>query len=122
MIFYCCFCLSVDCNNFFLKFILWIPPDHDVLKVRLFVWAFAAIASTKEYYEYLTNKYCYRVGPFVWLTTFVLFLEFSISFKFGRLMFHEPFPWYVQLMWAVIGVLVLIGGIVAYKNQCKTAK
>lgn len=34
-------------------------------------------------------------------------------------MFTAPFPWYVQLMWSVIGVLVVIGGIVAYRNERK---
>jgi phosphatidylserine synthase 2 len=56
VLFYCFFVLAVDCNNFFLKFILWVPPDHKVLSVRLAIWAFSAIAATKEYYEFITNK------------------------------------------------------------------
>lgn len=39
--------------------------------------------------------------------------------KFGVDMFTEPFPWYVQLMWAVIGVFVLIGAAVAWNNERK---
>lgn len=55
VLFYCFFVLAVDCNNFFLKFIMWVPPDHKVLTVRLAIWAFSAIAATKEFYEFTTN-------------------------------------------------------------------
>jgi phosphatidylserine synthase 2 len=95
VIFYCFFVLSVDCNNFFLKFILWVPAEHDILKFRLAIWAFSAIAASKEYYEYMSNPYCYKFGPFVWLTCMTLLVEFSIIVKFGIHMFSEPFPWYV---------------------------
>jgi phosphatidylserine synthase 2 len=113
--------LSVDCNNFFLKFILWVPADHKLLSFRLAIWAFSAIAATKEYYEYVTNKYCYRFGPFVWLTCYTLLIEISIIVKFGRTMFHAPFPWYVQLMWVCIAVLVVIGFVIAFYNQNKNS-
>ena len=96
VLYYCFFVLGVDCNNFFLKFLLWVPPEHWILKARLAIWAFSAICSTKEYYEYLTNPYCYRIGPFVWLCTFTLFLEFSFIAKFGAPIFTEAFPWYVK--------------------------
>jgi phosphatidylserine synthase 2 len=114
--------LSVDCNNFFLKFIVWVPPDHGILKVRLALWAFSALAATKEYYEFISNPYCKRVGPFIWLTSFTLLIEFSFIVKFGSVMFTEPFPWYVQVMWAIIGVFVVIGAIVAYINERKQVK
>ncbi|CDW78531.1 phosphatidylserine synthase 2 [Stylonychia lemnae] len=119
VLFYCFFVLAVDCNNFFLKFIIWIPPEHKILQVRLAIWAFSAIAATKEYYEYVSNPYCKRVSPFLWLTCFTLLIEFSIIIKFGTQMFTAPFPWYVKLMWSVIGFFVLCGYIYAYKNDIK---
>lgn len=119
VLFYCFFCLAVDCNNFFLKFIMWVPPEHKILQVRLAIWAFAAIATSKEYYEYNTNPYCKRVGPFIWLSTFTLLLEFSVIIKFGKDMFTAPFPDYVKLMWAVIGFFILLGAAYAYRNERK---
>lgn len=117
--FYCFFVLSVDCNNFFLKYIMWVPPEHKILQVRLAIWAFSAIAATKEFYEFVANPYCKRVGPFIWLTSFTLMIEFSIVVKFGSTMFTAPFPWYVQAMWSVLGVFIVIGGIIAYSNGNK---
>lgn len=122
VLFYCFFVVGVDCGNFFLKYLLWVPPDHKLVFVRLWIWAFSAIASTREFYEYSTNKYCYRIGPFVWLTTFTLALEISITAKFGSHIFTAPFPWYVKLIWSVLGLLIFTGGIYAYSNELLARK
>ena len=119
MLYFCFFCLGVDCMNFFLKYILWIPADHKILMVRLFFWAFGSIACAKEYYEFISNRNCKRVGPYLWMLNLALGVEFSIAIKFGFSMFTEPFPWYVQLMWAVISVLLTIGQIYSLVNQLK---
>ena len=103
--------------NFFLKFILWVPANHKILSIRLFIWAFTSLAASKEYYEFISNKHCKRVGPFFWVGSFCLGVEFSIAFKFGYSMFTAPFPWYVQIMWAILGCLILLGGIYAYTNE-----
>ena len=117
MLFYCAFILIIDCNNFFLKFELYIPPDHWLLQVRLSIWAFSAICASKEFYEYLTNKYCYRVGPFIWLATLCMLLELSIALKHGPYIFDTPFPTYVKVIWIVLGSLIIYGGIYAYRNE-----
>ena len=43
-------CLLIDCNNFFLKALLWVPPEHDILAVRVIMWGWVAIATSKEWY------------------------------------------------------------------------
>jgi phosphatidylserine synthase 2 len=118
---YCLFVIGVDCNNFFLKYILWVPANHWLLPVRLALWAFSAIAATKEYYEYTVNKYCYRIGPFVWLGAFTLLTELSVIVKFGSVLFTETFPWYVKLIWVFLTILILSGGLYAYSNERKNA-
>jgi hypothetical protein len=55
----------------------------------------------------------------VWLSCLCLGVELSIAFKFGQQMFTTPFPWYVQLMWAIIGTLIAIGALYAYSNGNK---
>lgn len=95
--------------NFFLKYILWIPANHNILAVRVFMWGFGTIASAKEYYEFISNKNCKRLGPYLWVPFLTLGVEFSIAIKFGSSMFSEPFPWYVVLMWTIIFGFLLLG-------------
>lgn len=52
---FCLINLTVDCNNFFYKFVIWVPPDHTLLKIRIFLWGFCAVATGKEWYEYVSN-------------------------------------------------------------------
>jgi phosphatidylserine synthase 2 len=75
-------CLLIDCNNFFYKYLVWVPADHDLLKFRIFLWGFAAIATSKEWYEYVSNPHCHRLGPFAWLTFYVSLIELSSVMKF----------------------------------------
>ena len=107
-------CLLIDCNNFFYKFLVWVPPDHDLLKVRIFLWGFAAIATSKEWYEYVSNDHCHRLGPYAWLTFYVSLIELSSVIKFQTNEFVEPFPVWVKTGWAVIGAVYFAGLYVAY--------
>lgn len=47
--------LVVDCNNFFYKYVIWLPPSHTLLQIRIFLWGFCAVATGKEWYEYVSN-------------------------------------------------------------------
>ena len=105
--------------NFFCKYVLWVGAESDLLKARLFIWAFAAIACSKEYWVYIDDPNCKRVGPFVWLGTLTIGVELSIWFKFSRGMFEEEFPLFVYMMWVVYFGLAIIGGIYAYNNGVK---
>jgi phosphatidylserine synthase 2 len=107
-------CLLIDCNNFFYKFLVWVPPNHDLLKVRIFLWGFAAIATSKEWYEYVSNDHCHRLGPYAWLTFYVSLIELSSVIKFQTNEFVEPFPVWVKAGWAVIGAVYFAGLYVAY--------
>jgi hypothetical protein len=73
------------------------------------MWAFVCIAAAKEYYEFISNKHCKRVGPFVWLCCLCIGIELSIVLKFGFNMFTTPFPSYVVLIWIGISGLILAG-------------
>lgn len=111
--------LLIDCNNFFYKFLVWVPPDHGLLKFRIFLWGFAAIATSKEWYEYVENVHCKRLGPFAWLTFYVSLIELSSIIKFSAGQFTEPFPDWIKVSWCFIGVIYLIGLSIAFKNGQK---
>ena len=116
VIFYVWFVLSVDSMNFFMKYVLWIPADSDILKLRVAIWAFSAVITSKEYFEYIDDPNCKRVGPFIWLSTFTIAIEYGVWFKFSRGLFDAPFPWYVKLIFITYGSLVLLGALYAAKN------
>jgi len=120
VMFYIWFILSVDSLNFFMKYVLWVPAESDILKIRVAIWAFSAIITSKEFFEYLDDPNCKRVGPFFWLSTFTVLIEYGIWFKFSRGMFDAPFPWYVVLIWTVYFSLVIAGGLYALNNGLKS--
>ena len=112
--FFVIICLLIDCNNFFYKFLVWVPPEHQLLQFRIVLWGFAAIATSKEWYEYVSNQNCHRLGPFAWMTIYVSLIELSSVIKFKTNEFTEPFPLWILIGWSIIGVIFLIGLFIAY--------
>lgn len=112
-------CLAVDCNNFFLKYLLWVPPDHTLLKIRVGLMGLCAIPTAKEWYEFITNEHCHRLGPFAWCMIFSCSIETLTVFKFSRSLFTEPFPQYVKIIWTFLfaGYAFLVAQ--AWSNQQK---
>lgn len=92
------------------------PAEHDMLKWRVALWGLVAIATSKEWYEYTTNQYCHKLGPFAWMTLYTVAIETASTIKFGREMFAIPTPSYVLAIWGVIAVAWTIGLVVAFRN------
>lgn len=89
----------VDLSNFMLKWVIWIPPSHNLLLVRIFIWAGLAAMSIREYYEYVTSKTVRKFGQYVWLAHMILFTEYAIIFKFSKNMYEDIAPAWVKLFW-----------------------
>jgi len=109
--------LIIDCNNFFLKFVLWVPAEHDLLKFRVALWGICSLATSKEWYEYISNEYCHRLGPFAWLCFYTAAIEVLTVIKCSQGQFTEPFPWYVKVIWACISVLLIWLFAIAFANS-----
>lgn len=109
--------LVIDCNNFFLKTALWVPPEHDLLKYRVAMWGLAAFAIFKEWYEYTSNEFCHRLGPFAWLAFYTVSVEALTVIKCSAGNFTAPFPLYVKIMWLCIGAGYCFLLSIAYTNQ-----
>ena len=108
--------LLIDCNNFFLKYVLWVPAEHDLLKYRVFLWGLASIATAKEWYEYVSNQYCHRLGPFAWLAFYTSTVELLTVIKCAEGQFTAPFPWYVKVIWCFLTASFLWLCYIAYRN------
>jgi phosphatidylserine synthase 2 len=115
-------CLTIDCNNFFLKALYWVPPDHEIMKFRIFMWGFAALATAKEWHEYISNPNHNKLGAFAWMTFYTCGIEVLMVIKAGR---HEKlfdfsvFPWFVYLIWACFATAIFGGLYFSYTNEQK---
>ncbi len=45
-----------EVNTFYLKAILWYPPDHMINVIREIIYGFGGACATHEVYEYLSTK------------------------------------------------------------------
>jgi len=110
----------VDLSNFFMKYVLWLPSTHYLLAIRIFLVGFLSIIATREYYEYVTNPKCQRIGPYVWMFHFLLAVEWMIVFKFKEDYFTSPFPTWIVVTWTIIGVVLLtILSVLLYRDMKK---
>jgi len=106
-----------DLGNFFLKYVLWLPSSHYLLAIRIFLVGFLSIIATREYYEFVTNPKCQRMGPYAWMFHFMLAMEWLIVFKFKEGSFTEPFPTWIIISWALIGTALLtIYSVLLYRD------
>lgn len=103
-----------DSNNFFLKYVLWIPANHWTLMARVLLMGFLALASIKEYYLFITNKEYRRFSSSMWLTNFIFLAELGIWLKFAPQVFTAPFPEHVVVVWALVGVAFVLTMIVLF--------
>ena len=118
IIFYWIIVNLVDLDNFFMKRILNIAPEHDILKWRLLIWCPLALAGSEEYFEYLTNKYSKRVRPHMWLILLLLNLEVGFVIKHSNVFTGNPFPNHVKILWgSILASIVFISIWILYKNK-----
>lgn len=106
--------LVVDCNNFFYKYLAEIPASHRLVVFRTILWGFVALATSKEWYEYVSNSNCNRLGPFAWLCFYVSAIELSSVYKFRGDRFVNKFPSWINAIWFMIAVLYIVGFIKAF--------
>lgn len=78
-----------ELNTFFLKHIFEMPPSHPVVIGRLvFVGLFTA-PSVRQYYIYVTDTRCKRLGTQCWVYIAILISEAILCIKNGRELFER---------------------------------
>lgn len=48
--------LQAELNSFYLKYLLWVPPEHPINTYRALLLFMCSIPGTREAYQYLTDK------------------------------------------------------------------
>ncbi len=93
-----------ELNTFFLKHIFEMPPGHPLNTYRIALLGFIVAPSVRQYYTYITDVRCKRVGTQCWLFLAVMLLETLVSIKFGLRIFAQTQLWNI-LCWLFIQVL-----------------
>jgi phosphatidylserine synthase 2 len=104
----------IELNCFFLKYVLWHPPPHPLVPGRLFVWWLFSMPAMREYYEFVTNPHCKKIGPMAWLCFAMAGVEVLVWVKFSKGQFphvkgHPPLViWSWTLVFVVLTAWFII--------------
>ena len=78
-----------ELNTFFLKHIFEIPPGHPLSIGRLAIIALIVAPSLRQYYVYVVDARCKRVGSQCWVFGAIMFIESIICIRFGLDLFAQ---------------------------------
>ncbi|KAI8346362.1 phosphatidylserine synthase 2 [Choanephora cucurbitarum] len=93
--------LQCELNCFYLKYLLWVPPEHPLNTYRLILLFLFALPATRELYQYLSDDTTLRMGAHAWLLIFNIMTETLICLKFAENEFHTPAPLVVKVGWSI---------------------
>ncbi|KAL8625201.1 hypothetical protein ACOMHN_030834 [Nucella lapillus] len=93
-----------ELNTFFLKHVFFVPPPHTLNLLRLVLICLISAPTIRQYYVYVTDPRCKRLGTQCWMFVAITLTETIISIKFGTQMFKETVTMNV-LLWLLIQML-----------------
>ncbi|RXM31640.1 Phosphatidylserine synthase 1 [Acipenser ruthenus] len=94
-----------ELNTFFLKHILVFQACHALSWCRILFIGIITAPTVRQYYAYLTDTQCKRVGTQCWVFGAIAFLEALICIKFGQDLFSKTQVLYV-ILWLVCVALI----------------
>lgn len=100
--------LLAELNLFYLKFVLWIPPEHYLCLTRLVFFLFMGAAAMREGFQYLDDPNCKKFGQQAWLILAIIITEVLVVVKFGWETITIPIPAHIAYFW-ITGFLGLVG-------------
>ncbi|KAK9510432.1 hypothetical protein O3M35_005222 [Rhynocoris fuscipes] len=107
-----------ELNTFFLKHIFEMPPTHPLVVWRLIFVGIIIAPSVRQYYMYVTDTECKRVGTQCWVYGAVMASEALLCIKNGKELFSQTqatniIAWlFIQ---SVLSVLCVYGCYVWHK-------
>ncbi|OAD76739.1 hypothetical protein PHYBLDRAFT_131689 [Phycomyces blakesleeanus NRRL 1555(-)] len=100
--------LQCELNCFYLKYLLWVPPEHPLNTYRLILLFFFALPAARELYQYISDSNTNRVGAHAWLIIFNIMTETLICLKFSENEFVTPAPMFVKVAWSIVFAVILV--------------
>lgn len=100
----------VELNTFFIKHIFPMPAEHPICVFRILLFGLISAPSTRQYYTYVTDPKCKRIGTQCWVFIMVGFSELILVLKFGLELFsHTQIS--MMMLWLALNILVSCGGV-----------
>lgn len=107
-----------ELNTFFLKHIFEMPPAHPIVIIRLVLVGLFTAPSVRQYYIYVTDTRCKRVGTQCWVYGAIMTLEAILCIKNGKELFERTQAWNI-IMWlltqAAISILFVSACVLWHK-------
>lgn len=106
----------IELNCFFLKYVLWHPPPHPLVFWRLVIMWFFCLPALREYYQWVSDPNCHKLGTMAWLTILILGVEILVWVKFSDEMLKaaQPTPSIVIWAWSIAAISILVFAFVYF--------
>ncbi|PRP83789.1 phosphatidylserine synthase [Planoprotostelium fungivorum] len=98
------------------SYVLHIPPPHPINVIRLFLWWGLGLPAAREFYQYVTDPKCKRMGSMCWIVAACAILELLLWIKYGfsKQMFTAQAPPVVVYSWIVSLSLLFVWAVYYY--------
>lgn len=96
-----------ELNTFFLKHVFNVPTNHFLNMARLLLIMLIGAPTVRQYYLYVTDNTCKRLGTQAWVYVGVMVTELLISVRFGASILPRPALMFM-LGWLGLTALVSI--------------
>ncbi|XP_071231223.1 phosphatidylserine synthase 1-like isoform X2 [Salvelinus alpinus] len=108
-----------ELNTFFLKHIFVFQAFHTLSWCRILLLGIITAPTVRQYYAYLTDSQCKRVGTQCWMFGAIAFLEALACIKFGQDVFSKTQGRYVfqWLLCVAFITLLCLYGMVRYEQK-----
>uniref|UniRef100_A0A8C4HL25 Phosphatidylserine synthase n=1 Tax=Dicentrarchus labrax TaxID=13489 RepID=A0A8C4HL25_DICLA len=108
-----------ELNTFFLKHIFVFQASHPLSWCRILLVGVITAPTVRQYYAYLTDTQCKRVGTQCWVFGAIAFLEALACVKFGHDLFSKTQIRYVFLWLLCLALITLLClyGMVWYEQH-----
>ncbi|KAF6737807.1 Phosphatidylserine synthase 1 [Oryzias melastigma] len=108
-----------ELNTFFLKHIFIFKASHPLSWCRILLVGIITAPTVRQYYAYLTDTQCKRVGTQCWVFGAIAFLEALACVKFGQDLFSNTQIRSVLLWLLCLALITLLClyGMVWYEQQ-----
>ncbi|XP_068964050.1 phosphatidylserine synthase 2 isoform X1 [Petaurus breviceps papuanus] len=100
--------LLAELNTFYLKFVLWMPPEHYLVLLRLVFFVNVGGVAMREIYDFMDDPTFHKkFGQQAWLVAAITATEFLIVVKYDPHTLTLSLPFYVAQCWILGTVLIL---------------